>query len=106
MYSRALHVEHADLAVAALADHLATGQAVATVTGAGTGVGATGGAGLAAALLTHLTLQKTLLYSRLGNAALSQLGNKSIMFTTRKCRPLRTDWCIQASSGSSPGCRQ
>lgn len=53
---RALDVQQADLAVAALADHLAAGGAVAGVTGAGAGVGAAWGAGLRAGLLTHLTL--------------------------------------------------
>lgn len=52
----ALHIEQADLAVAALADHLAAGGAVSRVTGPGAGVGASGGAGLGAALLTRLTL--------------------------------------------------
>lgn len=53
---RALHVEQADLAVAALANHLAAGGAVAQVARQGAGVGAAWGAGLQAALLAHLTL--------------------------------------------------
>lgn len=55
--SRALHIEQADLAVAALANHLTAGGAVARVAGQGAGVGAARGAGLRAALLTHLALQ-------------------------------------------------
>lgn len=44
--------------MAALADHLGAGGAVAGVTGEGAGVGAAGGAGLGADVLTHLTLRK------------------------------------------------
>lgn len=43
--------------MAALADGLAAGGAVARVTGAQAGVGAAWGAGLGAALLTGVTLQ-------------------------------------------------
>lgn len=53
---RALHVEQADLAVAALANHLAAGGAVARVAWQRTGVRAAWGAGLGAAVLANLTL--------------------------------------------------
>lgn len=56
--SRALHIEQADLAVAALANHLAAGGAVAQVARPGAGVGAARGAGLGAALLAHLALHR------------------------------------------------
>lgn len=42
--------------MAALADHLAAGGTVAGVTGTGAGVRTAGGAGLRAALVTHLAL--------------------------------------------------
>lgn len=54
--SRALHVEQANLAVAALANHLAAGGAVARVARQRAGVRAARGAGLGAALLAQLTL--------------------------------------------------
>lgn len=55
--SRALHIEQADFAVAALANHLAAGGTVAQVARQGAGVRAAGGAGLGAALLANLALQ-------------------------------------------------
>lgn len=53
---RALYIQDGHLAVASLSDHLSAGGAVATVTGESTWVGASGEAGLTAALFTLFTL--------------------------------------------------
>lgn len=58
--SQAFDVQVRHFAVASLSDHLSAGGAVATVTGEGTWMGASSGAGLRAALFTLFTLLSSL----------------------------------------------
>lgn len=62
--SQALYVQDWHLAVASLSDHLSAGGTIATMTGKGTWVGASSGAGLRAALFTLFTLLPSLYIHR------------------------------------------
>lgn len=93
---RALDVQDGYFAVASLSDHLSAGGAVATVTGEGTWVRASGGAGLTAALFTQFTLSSSLFFLPFGvkghsmafaGAAMVSAGQSSSTKTTTGVQP-------------------